>query len=96
MKRFGLLALFSLALPAVSAACTLNGQEVACSSFFATMGAFLFIGGLLVLLTTIFWIWILVDCIKREFSDKVLWILLIVLTGFLGAIIYYFVVKRAK
>ena len=41
-----------------------------------------------------FWIWMLVDCIQRDFKDKVLWILIILLTQTLGAIIYYFVVKR--
>jgi len=44
----------------------------------------------------IFWILMLIDCVKRDFeisNDKVMWILLIVLLGALGAIIYYFVVK---
>ncbi|MBU0466842.1 MAG: PLD nuclease N-terminal domain-containing protein [Nanoarchaeota archaeon] len=48
-------------------------------------------------LTMIFWIWMIVDCAQRNFkneNDKILWILVIVLAGIIGAIIYYFVVKH--
>jgi hypothetical protein len=48
-------------------------------------------------LGTIFWIFMIVDVAKRTFkneSDKVLWILIVVLAGLIGAIIYYFVVKK--
>ncbi|MEM7626294.1 MAG: PLDc N-terminal domain-containing protein [Planctomycetota bacterium] len=40
------------------------------------------------------WVWMLVDCARREFdgpNDKVVWILVIVLVGALGALIYFFV-----
>jgi len=50
--------------------------------------------GLISLASIVIWIWMLIDCIKREFDNKVLWILIILITGILGAIIYYFVVKR--
>ncbi|MBU0761228.1 MAG: PLD nuclease N-terminal domain-containing protein [Nanoarchaeota archaeon] len=51
----------------------------------------------LAILVFIFWIWMLVDCAKRNFkndNDKIIWILVIVLAGIIGAIIYYFVVKH--
>ena len=41
-----------------------------------------------------FWIWMLVDCIRYESSegnDKIVWLLVIVMTKFIGALIYYFV-----
>ena len=41
-----------------------------------------------------FWIWMLIDCITKEPSegnDKLIWILVIVFTGVIGAAIYYFV-----
>jgi hypothetical protein len=43
----------------------------------------------------IFWIWMIVDCAQRDFKgdNKVVWILILVFLGILGAIIYYFVVK---
>ena len=37
------------------------------------------------------WIWMLIDCITKEPSegnDKIVWILVIVLVGWLGALIY--------
>jgi len=43
------------------------------------------------------WIWMLVDCIKRDFKkedEKIIWLLVIILVQVIGAIIYYFVVKR--
>ena len=40
-----------------------------------------------------FWIWVLIDCVKNEPSegnDKLIWILVIVLTGWIGGLIYLF------
>lgn len=44
----------------------------------------------------IFWLWMIVDCLKRNFKrdiDKVVWVLVLVFLHLLGAVIYYFVVK---
>ena len=41
-----------------------------------------------------FWLWMLIDCIKKQFEDKVLWIILIAILGLLGAVLYFFLVKR--
>lgn len=44
-------------------------------------------------LGTAFWIWMIIDCANNEpdeGNDKIVWILVIVLTGFLGVAIYYF------
>ncbi len=41
-----------------------------------------------------FWIWMLVDCATKEPSagnDKVIWILVIIFTHWIGALIYFFV-----
>ena len=43
-----------------------------------------------------FWLWMLVDCLKRDFKggyDKVVWILVMIFLHLLGAAVYYFVVK---
>lgn len=48
------------------------------------------------ILGTIFWIWMLIDCVKRRFrrdTIKVIWVLVIVFTHFIGALIYFFFVK---
>lgn len=45
----------------------------------------------------IFWIWTIIDCARREFpqeNDKLLWILIIVLLGVLGSIIYVIVGRK--
>jgi hypothetical protein len=43
---------------------------------------------------TVLWVWMLVDCATNEppeGNDKVIWIVIIVLTHFLGALIYLLV-----
>ena len=59
--------------------------------FFGFFGLF---AGLIGILLTIFWIWMLVDCLTNASingTEKVVWVLVIVFTHFLGALIYYFV-----
>jgi uncharacterized BrkB/YihY/UPF0761 family membrane protein len=49
---------------------------------------------LLGILASVFWVWMLVDCAMREPSqgnDKIVWVIVILLTHFLGALIYFFV-----
>ena len=50
------------------------------------------------LLAIAFWIWMLVDCATKEPSagnDKIIWILVIIFTHWLGALIY-FLVRRPE
>jgi preprotein translocase subunit YajC len=42
----------------------------------------------------VFWLWMLIDAIKRQFENKTLWIILIIVLSFLGAILYFFIVRR--
>lgn len=49
--------------------------------FFAILG----------LVSTVFWVWMLVDCAMNESSegnDKIIWILIIIFTHWIGALIY--------
>ena len=44
----------------------------------------------------VFWILMLIDCIKRDFRDsneKVIWVLLMIFLQVLAAILYYFMIK---
>ena len=46
-----------------------------------------------------FWIWMLVDCIRHESSegnDKIVWVIVIVATKLLGAIVYYFARRQKR
>ena len=72
----------------------MNGQPV-------DVGAGAGIGGLLcslVLLViglglAVFWIWMLIDCIANEpsGSEKILWVVVIILLNWIGALLYYFI-----
>ena len=50
------------------------------------------------LLGTVFWIWMIVDCVimERSSNEKVIWILILIFTHVLGALIYFFVRKRGR
>ena len=50
------------------------------------------------LLATIFWIWMIIDCAthERNTTDKIVWIIIIIFTHFLGALIYFFVRKQKR
>ena len=59
-------------------------------TFFSLFLCFIFI---VVLLGSIFWIWMIIDCASNEPSgsnEKLVWLLIIILGHLLGAIIYYF------
>jgi len=98
LKKELLLALFTLLLLVLSqtafAECTINGKEVPCDQFWSEVG-WIFIGFFIFLgLGFAFWIWMMVDCARKDFKDKALWILILLLANLVGAIIYYFVIKR--
>ena len=60
------------------------------------MGLF---GGLIGLLLTIFWLWMLIDCVTNsaiQGTEKVVWVLVIIFTHFLGALIYFFVARGGR
>lgn len=42
----------------------------------------------------VFWVWMLVDAVKRNFDDKTVWIIILIFTNILGAVLYFFIVKR--
>jgi hypothetical protein len=53
---------------------------------------------LVAILGTIFWIWMLVDCATKEpntGNEKIVWVLIIIFTHWIGAAIYYFA-RRPK
>jgi NADH:ubiquinone oxidoreductase subunit 6 (subunit J) len=47
--------------------------------------------------SVVFWILMLVDCAKRKFKEpntQIVWVLIIIFTGLIGALIYYFIIKK--
>ncbi|MFH1376281.1 MAG: PLDc N-terminal domain-containing protein [Candidatus Woesearchaeota archaeon] len=65
-------------------------------AFFLNLGI---VGIIISFLIIIFWIYILVDLLKRDFKkdiDKLIWFILLLTTFFFGAVLYYFIVKTNK
>jgi len=49
---------------------------------------------LVILVLQVFWIWVLVDCAMKEASEgntKIVWVIIILFTNLLGALIYFFI-----
>jgi len=58
---------------------------------------FLSVPFIIVIIPIVFWIWMLVDVIQNEQNDELtMWILILILGNWVGAIIYYFVRKRKR
>ncbi|TRZ88506.1 MAG: hypothetical protein D4R88_07735 [Methanosarcinales archaeon] len=64
---------------------------------------FLFLAfGLMMVSTIGFWLWMLIDCLKRQDGEfatggnnaKLIWVLVLIFAGLIGAAIYYFLIKR--
>ena len=76
------------------------GEAVAATAVGGFVFLFIFIwlaAMALGILALVIWIFMIIDVAKRDFkqdSDKVMWILIIVLTGIIGALIYYFMIKK--
>ena len=76
--------------------CTTNSLVFCGFGLFWLLGMIIAFGGI------VFWIFMLIDLVKRDdkkFSvrdkdQKLIWILILVLTGWIGALVYYFVVYK--
>ncbi len=50
----------------------------------------------------VLWLWMLIDCLKRRDEKfaiggnyaRLIWVLVIIFTGLIGALIYYFLIKK--
>lgn len=96
-----LCSLFSANFVLAQEICVLNGEEVPCEEVKETMGWLLGAGFILiiavwlfVILSTIFWLAMIIHASKNPIQNKSTWITLILLLGVIGAVIYYFKVKR--
>jgi hypothetical protein len=61
---------------------------------------FLF-GGAFALACLAFWIWMLIDCAQApeppgDKNHRLVWILVLIFAGWIGALIYFFVVRRPR
>lgn len=68
------------------------------SLFWPAVGFVVFIV-ILALLALVMWIWALVDCFQNEElnrNNKLLWIIILLFTFTLGAVLYYFMARSSK
>lgn len=83
------------------------GSALAGTSFcglWSVMMCFWCLTMLINLAGVVFWIWLLIDVIKRKDNDfgsksdnqKLIWILILVFTSYLGALIYFFMVYKKQ
>ena len=84
-----------------NSSCTLNWQPIDCAEVAKTAGSWLKTGlwtlliiGTLFLAGGIFWLIMLIHAISNPIPNKVLWVAVIFFLSLLGAVIYYFVIKR--
>lgn len=98
---FSTTAILGLQRTALAATCKLNGEEIPCDQL--ADGAAKFVGfgfglfalfSLLMLAGSIFWIMMVVHAASKPIENRAMWIVILIFTGIIGAIIYYFVVKR--
>ncbi len=59
---------------------------------FGIFALFLVIG----LVCFVFWIWMLITAIKNEYASKPLWIIILLIGQFVGAIAFYFAVYKTE
>ena len=62
-------------------------------------GAFALMFGLVVILGFLFWVWMLIDCATKESDQgntKIVWVIIIVFTNLVGALIYFFVQRPQR
>lgn len=79
--------------------CTLNEQIIPCQSshhFPQLFFLFPFLMIPLAILAIVFWVMMLVDAVKHQKENKEIWIIIICLSQFFGAVIYWLFAKRGR
>ena len=64
--------------------------------FFPLISGFMVAGFLVAIAFFAFWIWMIVDTAKRKFRndlEKLIWLLVIIFASWIGAIVYFIVVR---
>jgi hypothetical protein len=78
-----------------AAVCKVNGEVVTCPAGLGTgMLIFSIVMFALGIFFFVFWLKMIIHAARNPIQNKALWIILMVILGFLPAVIYYFVVKK--
>lgn len=54
------------------------------------------LGGIIALALTLFWVWMLIDCLTEQKEDKLVWFLVIFFLNLLGAFLYYLLARKKR
>lgn len=54
------------------------------------------LGGLIALALSLFWVWMLVDCLANQSEDKLVWFLVIFFLNLVGAFLYYLLARKKR
>ena len=57
------------------------------------------LGVLIAIVLGVFWLWMLIDCIKNTKitgTEKVVWIFIVLLFNWLGGLVYYFTIRKGE
>jgi hypothetical protein len=67
------------------------------AAFALTGGLFIFVL-IIGILTSIFWIWMLIDCLtsNKPAAEKIIWLLVIIFLHVLGAVIYFIMARNGR
>ncbi|MEK7159822.1 MAG: PLDc N-terminal domain-containing protein [Patescibacteria group bacterium] len=87
---------FMNARSALAATCTLNGKEIPCDQMPDWIWILFVVMGALGVLFFVFWVWMLIDALKNQTENKVMWVLLMIFFSLPGAVVYYIVEKRKR
>ena len=42
------------------------------------------------------WVWMIIDCANHQVEDKPMWLLVVILGNWIGALVYYFVCRKKR
>jgi hypothetical protein len=97
----GAWSLINIPLALAATGCSINGEEVPCEELtkqfgglFAGLGVLMIVIPIIALLGFIFWLMMIIHAASNPIENKPMWIVLLIFTGLIGAIVYYFIVKR--
>ena len=73
-----------------------DAGDAAANGLFAGLGVLTVVFLLIALVGTVFWVWMLVDCLSSSMpnEEKILWFLVVFFLHLLGAILYFFIKRK--
>jgi len=60
------------------------------------MGMFFIVFFLVLVVFGIFWLWMLIDVLSKQQTDKVVWVLVVLFLYVFGATLYYFIARKKR